>query len=187
MNNVIDYLPPHIKDYVVCIYKTGSQLFCTKCKDADYVILTNTNIGYLHYIYELKADCFLMSVEDFKKALTDDKWRYKLSACMAYANSKNVVYGSLPFLPIDILSRYYLINTILPVEYEYAEKTYFKKQPLKTSEWGFALYYAILNGNFIFTAEQKEVLQKAHDLELNVDNCVELKNNFLKLLNNEAT
>lgn len=182
MNNVIDYLPPHIKDYVVCIYKTGSQLFCTNCKDVDYVVLTNTDIGSLHYIYELKADCFLMSVDNFKTALTDDRWRYKLSACMAYANSENVVYGELPEVEIDIFSKDYLIKTALPIEYTYAGRTYFQRYPLKTMMWGLALCYAIENGNFEFTEEQKAILQKAHDLGLSTEYRDELKINIEALL-----
>lgn len=180
--NIIDYLPPHITDYTSCIFKTGSQLFCTNCKDIDYVIITNDNIGkYLYCIPEFKADCFICSVEDLKKSLTDDKWRYKLSACMAYKYPENVVYGKLPELEADIFSKEYLLK-ILAIECEFAQRSYFVKYPLKSMVWGLALYYAIINNSLDFTDEQKEILQKAHDLELPISYRDELKVNFEKLL-----
>ena len=48
--NVIDYLPPEIKNFTVCIVKTGSQLFCSNCKDEDYIIYTNLD-------YLKRQDC----------------------------------------------------------------------------------------------------------------------------------
>lgn len=182
MNNIIDYLLPHIKDYTVCIIKTGSQLFCSNCKDSDYLILTSEPLASrVHYINELRADCFIRSIDEFKAEILDDKWRYKLCACLAYHNSENVVYGELPPLETDIFSQDYL-RKILAIEYEHAQKTYFVKYPLKSMVWGLAIYYAIVNNYFEFTDEQKEILQKAHDLKLPIEYRDELKTNIEKLL-----
>lgn len=176
------YLSPDIIENLVCIFKTGSQLFCNNCKDYDYVIITNVDV-YLpcFHINKLKSDFFVMSVETLNKKLKDNQWRYKLSVCMAKVDDRNVIYGELPELDIDIISRDYLINVVLPIEKEFAQKTYFiGKGAGKTAVWGLALYYAIINGNFEYTAEQKQVLQQCHDTGLSAWD--ELKANFEKLI-----
>ena len=181
--NIIDYLPPYIKEFTVCIIKTGSQLFCSNCKDSDYLILTNEQISSrVHYINELKADCFIRSIDEFKAEILDDKWRYKLCACLAYRNNENVVYGNLPILETNIFSEEYL-RKILAIEYEYAQKTYFVRYPLKSMVWGLAIYYILSNSCFAFTEKQKEILQKAHDLELPIEYRDELKTNIKALVN----
>ncbi len=180
--NIIDYLPRFIRDSVVCVFKTGSQIFCSNCKDSDYIVITNINIGMpLCYIKELKADCFIRSIDQFKAKITDDSWRYKLDVCLAYKYPENVVYGKLPELEADIFSKEYLLK-ILAIECEFAQRSYFVKYPLKSMVWGLALYYAIINNSLDFTDEQKEILQKAHDLELPISYRDELKVNFEKLL-----
>ena len=180
--NVIDYLPPEIKNFTVCIVKTGSQLFCSNCKDEDYIIYTNLKLpNRVHYIKELKADCFIRSIDEFKEQILDDKWRYKLTHCLAYRNNENVVYGNLPILETNIFSEEYL-RKILAIEYEYAQKTYFVKYPLKSMVWGLAIYYILSNSCFAFTEKQKEILQKAHDLELPIEYRDELKINMKALL-----
>ena len=164
--DIIKYLPPHIKDFVVCIIKTGSQLFCANCKDSDYLIITKEfPLVRAYHINELKADCFLRSIDEFKAEITDDKWRYKLCACLAYQNPENVVYGELPTLETDIFSRDYLLK-VSQMEYEHAKKTYFIRYPSKAMVWGLALRYVLENESFIFTDEQKALLQQCHDLEL---------------------
>ena len=180
--NIVDYLPTYIKEFTVCIIKTGSQLFCSNCKDVDYLILTNEQISSrVHYINKLKADCFIRSIDEFKAEILDDKWRYKLCACLAYLNSENVVYGELPPLETNIFSPEYM-RKILAIEYEIAKKTYFVKYPLKSIVWGLAIYYAIINNSFEFTDEQKEILKQAHDLQLPIEYRDKLKANMEALL-----
>ena len=181
-----EYLMPSIAETLVCIFKTGSQLFCSNCKDYDYVIITKEEVNFpCFYIKELNLDCFVMSVDTLNRRLQDNQWRYKLSVCMAKADSSNIIYGELPQLDIDILSKEYFLR-ILAIENEYAQKTYFTRYPLKTMVWGLALYYVILNNKLEFTDEQKVLLQKCHDLELSVDFRNELKINFENLLAKEA-
>ena len=113
-----EYLTPSIAENLVCIFKTGSQLFCTNCKDYDYVIITKEDVNFpCFHINELNADCFVMSIETLNKRLQDNQWRYKLSVCLAKIDSSNIIYGELPELDIDILSREYLLK-IMRIEKE---------------------------------------------------------------------
>ena len=75
------------------------------------------------------------------------------------------------------------MRKILAIEYEYAQKTYFVRYPLKSMVWGLAIYYILSNSCFAFTEKQKEILQKAHDLELPIEYRDELKTNIKALVN----
>ena len=176
-----EYLLPHIVENVICVFKNGSQLFCENCKDYDYTFITKEEIGQpCFHINDLNVDCFVMSIETLNQKLKDDQWRYKLSVCLAKTNNENIIYGELPTLDIDILSRDYLLK-ILKIEYAFAQKTYFNgKGAGKTAVWGLALYYALTNGNFEYTDEQKQILQQCHDTGLCDRD--ELKANFEKLI-----
>lgn len=163
-----NYLLPHIAENIICVFKNGSQLFCQNCKDYDYTIITRDDlgIGCLH-INELNIDCFVMSVETLNLKLKDNQWRYKLSVCLAKVNKDNIIYGELPELEIDILSRDYLVN-LLKIEKQFAEKTYFvNRGNKKTIVWGLALYYYLINDSFTLTEEQKQKLNDCHDNSIN--------------------
>lgn len=182
--NIKKYLSPHLIENIVCIFKNGSQLFCTNCKDYDYTIITNGNISdECFHIRELKADFFVRSIETLKRQMQDDIWRYKLSVCLAKADSSKIIYGELPELDIDILSLEYLKKTILPIEYEFALKTYFAGQGHpKTIVWGLALYYFIINKSFSFTDEQKATLQECHDNGYTQEFLADFKSKMEKLI-----
>lgn len=158
------YLLPHIVENVICVFKNGSQLFCEYCKDYDYTLITKDEIGQpCFHINDLNIDCFVMSIDTLNQKLKDDQWRYKLSVCLAKIDSSNIIYGELPDLDIDILSREYLLK-IMRIEKEFADKTYFNnKGNKKTIVWGLALYYYIINNSFVLSEEQKNKLQKCHD------------------------
>lgn len=164
-DQIAEYLPPQIAESLVCIFKNGSQLFCTNCKDYDYTIITKEDVGMpCFHINELKADFFVMSIGTLNQKLQDNQWRYKLSVCLAKAAKSNIIYGELPELEIGIMNLDYLKKTILPIEYDFALKTYFAGQGHpKTIVWGLALYYFITNKDFSFTEEQKATLQECHD------------------------
>ena len=182
-DQIKQYLAPNIIENLVCVFKTGSQLFCQNCKDHDYVIITSADVGLLcFHVNELKADFFVMSIDILNQKLQDNQWRYKLSVCLAKTNSENIIYGKLPELDIDISSREYLLK-ILKIEYAFAEKTYFVgKGASKTIVWGLGLYYAIINGNLEYTEEQKVILQQCHDSHLDDSRITHLKNEMERLL-----
>ena len=162
--HIKEFLSPHILESIICVFKNGSQLFCSNCKDYDYTIITKDELSLPCFcINELNVDCFVMSVETLKQRLQDNQWRYKLSVCMAKVDKSNIIYGELPALDIDILSRDYLFK-ILQIEYKFGNKTYFiRKGASKTIVWGLALYYFIINKDFSLTSEQKATLQECHD------------------------
>lgn len=180
-----EYLLPQIAESLICIFKTGSQLFCSNCKDCDYVVITKEDVTLpCFYINELKADFFVMSVETLNQKLQDNQWRYKLSVCLAKADKSNIIYGELPALDIDILSSDYLLK-ILQIEYDFGLKTYYAKRGLnKTIVWGMALYYIITNGAFTFTDAQREELQHYHDNNIDDSFLVYLKAEMERLLAN---
>lgn len=182
MEEIIKKLPPFCQNHILCICKTGSQLLFDNFNDKDYLIITDLSISKrLHYIPELKADCFIYGIERFKKSMAEGKSIFNFEYCLAYHNSKNVLYGELPPLETDIFSQDYM-RKILAIEYKQAQKTYFVKYPLKSMVWGLAIYYAIVNNSFEFTDDQKTILQKAHDLELPIEYRDKLKTNIEKLL-----
>ncbi len=180
--NIIDYLPPHIKDGVICVYKTGSELFCDNCDDRDYVVICNQPFRSSLYIHEIKADCFIYSVEELEQALNSNNYRFSLAGAMALKHSDLIVYGELPTFKTDVTSRKYLLQA-LKIEYEYGCKVYFKNDMWQRKMvWGLALYYVLLNGRFSFTEEQKVILQKCHDNELSSTYRDELKTNMEQML-----
>ena len=177
------YLALNIVENIVCIFKTGSQLFCKNCKDFDYVLITKEELSLpCFHINELNIDCFVMTVETLNLKLKDNQWRYKLSVCLAKTNSENIIYGNLPELDINILSKDYLLQ-ILPIEYAYANRTYFiGKGSHKTIVWGMALYYTITNGSLLFTNEQLDKMQYYHDNPIDNEFLAELKTSMENLL-----
>ena len=182
MENLITHLPQGYQNHVICIAKTGSQLVVDNGNDIDYLIITDLPISKkLYYIPELKADCFIYGLKRFKRSMVEGKSIFNFEYCLAYYNNENVVYGELPPLEIDIFSQHYM-RKILAMEYAQAQKTYFAKYPLKSMAWGLALYYAIVNNSFEFTDEQKIILQKTHDLELDISYRDELKLNMESIL-----
>lgn len=180
--NIIDYLPLHIKDSVICVYKTGSELFCDNCDDSDYVVICEQSFRTSCYIHELKADCFIYSVEELETALNSNNYRFSLAYAMALKHSDLIVYGELPTFKTDVTSREYLLQA-LKVEYDYGCKVYFKNDIWQRKMvWGLALYYVLINEQFEFTEEQKAILQKCHDNELDLNYRDELKTNMERML-----
>lgn len=178
------HIAPHIASQIICIFKNGSQLFCDNCKDYDYTIITSKGAGTgVFYIPELNTDFFVMSVKDLNRKMQNNLWRYKLSVCLAKDNPSNIIYGELPALDIGILNLDYLKKTILPIEYEYALKTYFAGQGHpKTIVWGLALYYFITNKSFGFTEQQKATLQECHDNGYTAEFLADFKTKMEKLI-----
>ena len=182
--NIIDYLPPHIKDGVICVYKTGSELFCDKCDDKDYVIVCKQSYEKVYHISELKADCFIYSVEELEQALNSDNYRFSLAFAMALKHSDLIVYGELPTFETDVTSREYLLKA-LKNEYEYGCKVYFKNDLWQRKMvWGLALYYVLVNDKFEFNEVEKMLLQKCHDGEIEKSYTNELKTGMERLLAN---
>jgi hypothetical protein len=180
--NIIDYLPPHIKDGVICVYQTGSELFCDNCDDKDYVIVCEQSFERVYHIHELKADCFIYSVEELEQTLNSNNYRFSLAYAMALKHSDLIVYGELPKFKTNVTSREHLFKA-LKIEYEYGCKVYFRNDIWQRKMvWGLALYYVLVNGKFEFTKEQKAILQRCHDNELDMIYCDELKANMEKLL-----
>lgn len=177
------YLAPNIVETLVCIFKTGSQLFCQNCKDYDYVIITKEELSLpCFHINELNIDCFVMTVDTLNRRLQDNQWRYKLSVCMAKVDSNNIIYGELPKLEVDIMSSDYLLK-ILQIEYEFGLKTYFAKRgSSKTIVWGMALHYALINGSVTFTNEQLDKMQYYHDNPIDNEFLADLKTSIENLL-----
>ena len=180
-----EYLETEIIENVVCVFKSGSELFCSNCNDYDYTIITKKSFGLVcKKIIELKTDLFIMSINELNEKLKNDNWRYKLCVCMAKADNSNIIYGKLPTIDTDILSKEYLLKTML-IEYNFGKRTYFNNRPnKKPMVWGLALYYFITNNSFVLTETQKENLQKCHDGLIDNDFIIKFYNDIEYLLFN---
>ena len=43
--HIKEFLSPHILESIICVFKNGSQLFCSNCKDYDYTIITKDELS----------------------------------------------------------------------------------------------------------------------------------------------
>lgn len=175
---LINYLPIDIRDNIICIIKTGSSLFCTNCKDVDYIIVTQTNPSVpCFYIRELNIDTFIISLNTMRDRIMNDSYRYKLTYTLAQVYPENVVYGTMPDLKMDLTKPAYL-QKILKIEQNYARNNY--RLNNKSMVWGLVLHYFIQNNSFTLTEEQQLLIQRTHDYEISLDEMLAIKKLILE-------
>lgn len=183
---ILEYFNGH-QVHFAC--KTGSQLFCTNCKDSDVIVVVD-NFDKKKFRIE-NTDVFVYSLEDFLKlahvSVGDERDVYSILVPMAQGD--NVLFGVSP-LTADY-DWFAYKDKILNAALAYGEKSSFNEKVkrtaapdycLKSTTWLFAIYYAIVNHGFDFTSEQKNILQKCHDGELPRTEAYVLKVKILKLM-----
>ena len=188
---MIEKIQQAIGDFkIVCVYKTGSQLFCENCKDLDYtVVVDNWNKDFKAYCID-GIDYFCYSVAEFEKKIKMTSGRMSdLYAIETYLNEP--VYGINP-IPNYNWTDYKdkAIETIMRC----GEMNYFNPNVIRENEngeivcsktmcWALATMFVIKNGQASFTVEQKEILQKCHDGMLSKLYADTLKNDILVMQN----
>lgn len=168
---IIDELKENLGNEMLCAYQTGSEIFCTNCKDKDIVVITNGGEehgrlfgydGYDVFTYSLDA---LNDIINFK-AING----YSLYL-IALAKS-NILYGENPCDKLDLFAhKAELVDLMIEqCKSKYCSTRYRNAKNrtacLQQTIWLFANYFALLNNSLDFTAEQQEILQKCHDNEL---------------------
>lgn len=158
---------------IVFACKTGSELFCSNCKDTDYLVVVD-NLGKdieQHHIDD--TDYFCMSVDAFAKMATMQSGKFcdLYALCLLYGE---VVQGQNPIADYDWFA---LKRRAVEVALWCGERNYFTKRLKfynaskesvcsKRMVWALAIYYTIVNGSTNFTDEQKQVMQMCHDRKL---------------------
>lgn len=188
---MIEKIQQTIGDFnIVCVYKTGSQLFCENCKDLDYtVVVDNWNKDFKAYHID-GIDYFCYSVAEFEKKIKMTSGRMSdLYAIETYLNEP--VYGINPILNYNWTNyKDKAIETIIRCgETNYFNPNVIRKKDNgkvvcnKTMCWALATLFVIKNGQAVFTVEQKEMLQKCHDGTLSKLYADALRNEILVMQN----
>lgn len=186
-----------IKEYVdensvVYSYIVGCKSWGgNSVKDTDVVVVVkDVQFHKGIYIEDLKTDVFVYGEDFFREMATANNkgWYYSPYIGLAMAFPENVLYGEMPIENYNWFDYQYKALKQLYVE---GGKYYFnsalcnriaKGNCIKGMVLGLLAYYAIQNQSFEFTDEQKEILQKCHDLQLPASYAEELKTNMEKIL-----
>lgn len=172
---------------IVCVCVTGSKSWKSEnCKDLDLVVIAeNTPLGArMHFSKAYNADVWLYSIPHFEKMAKGESLHYSPIVGLAQCNPENVLYGEIPIANYNWFDyqKLALLRT-----YEQGLRGYFnvetmkqrgKEYCLKSMIWALLAWFAIQNQSFEFTTEQREILQKCHDLQLPVSYAEELKINM---------
>lgn len=173
---------------IIFACKTGSQLFCSNPHDEDImVVIKDYPYEYKKYFVD-NTDLFCQSYEAFYK---------KATFCSAYPSlyaltwqfakeGKTMICGEFPLKDWDWFD--WKLQAVTEA-IEQGEKRYFHRQIFggdgkscsKGMVWALAIYYAVKNGNLNYTAAQKELMQKCHDIELPKEYAYLLKDKMLEM------
>lgn len=175
---------------ILFICKTGSQIFCDNCNDKDYlVVVKDFEYAYKKFNKD-NVDYFCYSLAEFNKLarmeLNDQRDVYAVELLL-----NDVVYGENPIYKYDWFDYQ---KRAIEVALKRGETGPFNPRVRhikggcsKQMVWQLAIYFAIKNQSTLFTAEQRELLQKCHDGELPVSYAEELKTNLEALIKGDNT
>lgn len=171
---LIEHIQEQTNNDVIFVYKTGSALFCNKCKDKDIVVVTESGADYRRLLRYEDYDIFCYSLDGLKKCTNfgmGDTFSTYLIA-LALAKGENVLYGTNPIQDFDYFAHKDEIVKTLVGNAQRRDcnprirNAHNNDACLKQSIWLFANYFALVNNSLDFTAEQLEIIQKCHDNEL---------------------
>ena len=167
------------KAKVVFACKTGSALFCGKCRDNDIIVVLDK--------YEASSigrakidgyDVFIYSIDTFEKLAKASFGNYRNLYSIAVAlsaKSDNTLYGSNPLTDYNWFD--YAENTLPWVKHidlvghpDFAPRNYV---------WNYAIAVALSQNSLDFSEETKAKLQAIHDGEMPT---ADLQNEILGML-----
>ena len=187
---LIEHIKQCTNNDVIFVYKTGSSLFCNKCKDKDIVAITNGGNDYRRLAKYDDYDIFCYSLNGIEKYATMEvtgQFTLYLIA-LALAKNDNIIYGVNPLQNFNLLEHRDKLVTILvdnakKYDCNNSIKNRFNKNAcLKQSIWLFANYFALANNSLDFTTEQLDIIQKCHDNELPRSYAEEVYKKLLEML-----
>ena len=174
---------------IIFACKTGSQLFCSNPHDEDIMVVIKD------YPYEYKkynvdgTDLFCQSFEAFyKKATFCSTYPSLYALTWQFAKQGDtLVCGEFPLLEWDWFDwkRQAVAEAIEEGNKRYFHPRIYGRDGVHCSKgmvWALAIYYAVKNGNLNYTAEQRDIMQKCHDCELEKENAYTLKARMEQLL-----
>lgn len=190
LNKVLEWVQENIKGNLICIYYTGSSIFCNNCNDLDIVVIVDDDIPYRKLGRFDNCDVFQYSLQGIKDY---SEFKYENSRFCLYlialmlAKDNNLIYGEIPLNEYDWFS---YKDKIIKAALQQGKKLDFNikytntenaTMCLKHTIWIFANYFALENNSFVFTPKQKEILQKCHDNELPRSYANELYSKLLEM------
>lgn len=175
-----------IGDYeILFICQTGSQIFCENCNDKDYLVVVKDFV-YAHKKFNKdNVDYFCYSLDEFNKLarmeLNDQRDVYAVELLF-----NHVEYGENPIANYNWFDYQDKAIEVALKRGKYGcfnpRVRHIKGGCSQSMVWQLAIYFAIMNQSAEFTAEQRELLQKCHDGELDISYAEELKNEIEKLI-----
>lgn len=173
---------------IIFACKTGSQLFCSNPHDEDImVVIKDYPFEYKKYNVD-GTDLFCQSFEAFyKKATFCSTYPSLYALTWQFAKQGDtLICGEFPLQDWDW---YDWKKQALDEALRLGNQKYFHsriygadgKSCSKGMVWALAIYYAIVNGNLNYTAEQRELMQKCHDFQLPKDYAYTLQEQMLTL------
>lgn len=156
---------------VIFACKTGAELFCENCRDKDVIVIVDKLPSDFQKTKENGYDVFVYSYDAFTKQIEFNDTNLSLfNICFEVTKSDGVLYGEFP---IKGWSWFDHKKEALQACLDYGQLNYFNPSVSSTNStcpkrmiWALATYFAILNNSTDFTEEQKGIMQKCHDLEL---------------------
>lgn len=190
INELITHILSDVEGEVLCISLTGSETFCSNCKDTDIWVIANTDKDYSRIFGYEGYDIFVWSLNNLKECTQFEQKEFKSLYIISFLKNEKL-YGTNPIPDFNLLDhKNKLVDLMIMLcERKYNNSLYANAKNdemcLKQSVWLFANYFAILNDSLDFTDEQKEILQKCHDNELPRSYIEDLYNNLLTMKQGE--
>lgn len=158
-------------DNIIYAHYTGSEVFCTNCKDKDVIVVVKDSIANNRFDRIDGYDVFVRSESYMTKLVNFDVVEQKSLYLISLIKGQ-AIYGTNPFPDFNLFAhKAELVDLMIRLcEEKYCSQRYHNMKNwnacLQQTIWLFANYFALLNNSLDFTAEQQEILQKCHDNEL---------------------
>lgn len=155
---------------IISIFKTGSHLFCTNCKDIDYVVIVDKPIKRIHYFNkDTNEDFFIYSQEERNRELNfETNTTSDMYAIIEVLKPQFLVYGDAT-VRLDLISKASEYKTMLK---NVLEKWCFSPHLKcinndlychKKFWWVILGLKFIENKSYEITTELKDIIQQCHD------------------------
>lgn len=172
---MIDIIQSKIGNFeILFMFKTGSELFCTNCKDSDVVVVIKDWDKDAKKYFIDGVDYFCYSETAFEKMAKMESGNFDdlFAVELLFATGENLLYGENPISDYNWFDyKYKAVETALKC----GERNYFSpnvhnainaEMCCKRTMWAFIIYFVIVNNAPTLTSEQLVILQKCHDNEL---------------------